>query len=76
MLGFMVRLGLEFRVRLWPGYIYRQYIHDLPHVPPHSIKLYKTLPKIRKPISCGISFFRYCAVTLMFNPKLIVLSFS
>ena len=26
-------LGLGFRVRLGPGYIYRLYIHDLPHVP-------------------------------------------
>ena len=34
MLGFQVRLGLEFRVRLWPVYIYRLVIHDQPHLPP------------------------------------------
>ena len=31
-------LGLGFRVRLGPGYIYRLYIHDLPLMPPPSIK--------------------------------------
>ena len=36
--AFRLGIRLRVRIRLWvwlgPGYIYRLYIHDLPHVPP------------------------------------------
>ena len=53
---------LGFRVRLGPGYIYRLYMHDLPHVPP---SLYVTFRQGRHH-SYDIAFLNINVVPMQF----------